>query len=70
MLGTGTLYLRVDQMNGCIELLSFFYTGLLPPVMHPEIVSGMGIASKFPFGTESSLSNNDMMQFLMEQVIE
>jgi hypothetical protein len=38
--------------------------------MHPEIVSGMGIATKYPFGTESSLSNKDMMQFLLEQVIE
>ena len=38
--------------------------------MHPEIVSGMGIATNHPFGTESSLSNNNMMQFLLEQVIE
>ena len=38
--------------------------------MHPEIVSGMGIATKKPFGTESSLSNNDMLQFLLEQRIE
>ena len=42
----------------------------IPPVMHPEIVSGMGIATKLRFGTESSLSNNDMTQFLLEQVIE
>ena len=69
MLGTGTLYLRVDQMNGCIELLSFFYTGLLPPVMHPEIVSGMGIAKKYILGTVSSLFSKAMMQFLLEQVI-
>ena len=38
--------------------------------MHPEIVSGMGIATKYPFGTESSRSSNNMMQFLLEQVIE
>ena len=38
--------------------------------MHPEIVSGMGIATKPLFGTESSLSNNDIMQTLLEQVIE
>ena len=57
-------------MFGCIQLLSFFFKYFLPPVMHPEIVSGMGIATKNPFGTESSLSSNDMMQFLMEQVIK
>ena len=38
--------------------------------MHPEFVSGMEIATKYPFGTESSLSSNDIMQFLLEQVIE
>ena len=42
----------------------------LPPVMHPEIVSGMGIATKPYFETESSLFSNEMMQFLLEQVIE
>ena len=29
--------------------------------MHPEIVSGMGIATKLSFGIESSLFSNDMM---------
>ena len=38
--------------------------------MHNEIVSGMGIATKDPFGTESSLFKNVMMQFLLEQPIE
>ena len=38
--------------------------------MHPEIVSGMGIATNLLFGTESSLFSNEMMQFLFEQVIE
>ena len=38
--------------------------------MHPEIVSGMGIATNNAFGTESSLSSNDMMQILLEQAIE
>ena len=38
--------------------------------MHPVIVSGMGIATNLDFGTESSLSSNDMMQYLLEQVIE
>ena len=38
--------------------------------MHPEIVSGMGIATKYAFGTESSLFSFDMIQFLFEQVIE
>ena len=57
-------------MFACIDLLGFFEKNFLPPVMHPEIVSGIGIATKYPFGTESSLSNNDMMQFLLEQVIE
>ena len=42
----------------------------LPPVMHPEIVSGMGIATKYAFGIESSLSSNDIMQFLLEQVMK
>ena len=48
----------------------FFRKKTLPPVMHPEIVSGMGIAKKCPFGAESSLSSIDIMQFLFEQVIE
>ena len=55
-------------MFGCIDL--FFWKYFLPPVMHPEIVSGIGIATNLPFGTESSLFSNDMMQFLLEQVIE
>ena len=38
--------------------------------MHPDIVSGMGIATKYPFGADSSLVSNDMMQFRFEQVIE
>ena len=38
--------------------------------MHPDIVSGMGIVTKLYVGTGSSLSNNDMMQLLLEQVIE
>ena len=38
--------------------------------MHPEIVSGMEIATKPVIGMESSLFSNDMMQFLLEQVIE
>ena len=42
----------------------------LPPVMHPEILSGMGIATKYSNDIESSLSSNEMMQFLLEQVIE
>ena len=52
------------------DLLEFLEKISLPPVMHPEIVSGMGIATNPSFGTESSLSNNNMMQFLLEQVIE
>ena len=67
MFGTGSLYLRVKRMYGCID---FFWKYFLPPVMHPEIVSGMGIATKYTFGTESFLLSNDMMQFLLEQVIE
>ena len=67
MFGTGSLYLRVKRMYDCID---FFWKCFLPPVMHPEIVSGMGIATKFLFGTESSLSNKDMMQFLLEQVMK
>ena len=35
--------------------------------MHPEIVSGIGIATNNAFGTENSLSSNDMIQFLLEQ---
>ena len=38
--------------------------------MHPEIVSGMGIATNLSFGKESYLFSNEMMQFLFEQVIE
>ena len=38
--------------------------------MHPEIVSGIGIATKYLFGTESFLSSNDVTQILLEQVIE
>ena len=48
----------------------FFLKYFLPPVMHPEIVSGMGIATNIPFGSESSLFSNDIMQFLFEQVIK
>ena len=39
-------------------------------VRHPDILSGMGMATKDPFGTDSSLFSNDMMQFRFEQVIE
>ena len=53
-----------------VLLRVIFQKSFLPPVMHPEIVSGMGIATKSPFGTESSLFSNEMMQFLFEQVIE
>ena len=38
--------------------------------MHPEVVSGMGIATTSRFGPESSLFSNEMVQFLFEQVIE
>ena len=72
MFGTDSLHLR-DETNVLlkkIELLTFFQKKTLPPVMHPEIVSGMGIAKKCPFGAESSLSSIDIMQFLFEQVIE
>ena len=57
-------------MFGNIDLLSFLWKCFLPPVMHPEIVSGIGIATNNAFGTESSLSNNDIMQFLLEQVMK
>ena len=67
MFGTGSLYLRVKRMYGCID---FFWKCFLPPVMHPEIVSGIGIATKYLFGTESFLSSNDVTQILLEQVIE
>ena len=71
MFGTGILYLRGEtNIFGCIDLFEFFGKYFLPPVMHPEIVSGMGIATKYPFGTESSLSNDNMMQCLLEQVNE
>ena len=67
MLGTGSLHLRVKQIFG---LYRAFYSFFLPPVMHPEIVSGMGIATNHPFGTESSLFSNDILQFLLEQLIK
>ena len=38
--------------------------------MHSDIPSGMGIATKEPFSTESSLFNDEMMQILFEQVIK
>ena len=57
-------------MFGYVELLRVLLKLWLPPVMHSEIVSGMGIATNHPFGTESSLFSNDMMQFLFEQPIE
>ena len=68
-----TVYIwGVKQMFACTckYFGGFFWKIFLPSVMHPEIVSGMGIATKSYFGTESSLSNNDMVQFLLEQVIE
>ena len=58
------------QMFAYKDLLEFFWKYFLPPVMHPEIVSGIEIATNLNFGTESSLSSNDMMQLLLEQVIE
>ena len=73
MFGIGSLHLRGDTnvLLNKIELRTFFQKKkILPPVMHPEIVSGMGIAKKCPFGAESSLSSIDIMQFLFEQVIE
>ena len=57
-------------MFACIDLLRFKKKYFLPPVMHPESVSGMGIAKNCPFGNESSLSSNDIIQFLLEQVIK
>ena len=57
-------------MLACINPLEYFLKKILPPVMHPEIVSGMEIATKRVVGTESFLSNNDMFQFLLEQVNE
>ena len=53
-----------------VDLLGVLWKCFLPPVMHPEIVSGIGIATNHPFGSESSLFNNEMKQFLFEQVIE
>ena len=38
--------------------------------MHPDIVSGMGIAENHPLGNNSSLFINEIMQFLLKQVIE
>ena len=53
-----------------IKLLRLFLKSFLPFVMHPEIVSGIEIATKRPFGAESSLFSNNMVQSLLEQVIE
>ena len=41
----------------------------LHDVMHPEIVSGIGIAIKFPLAIESSLFNDETLHNLFEQVI-
>ena len=60
----------MKQTFGFIELIRFFWKYFLPSVIHPDIVSGIGIAKKYPLGTESSLSNNEMMQYLLEQPIE
>ena len=57
-------------MFGHIDLLGILWKCFLPPVMHPENVSGIGIATNHPFGSESSLFSNEMKQFLFEQVIE
>ena len=37
--------------------------------MQPDILSGIGIATKIPLATESSLFSTKMWQFLFEQVI-
>ena len=41
----------------------------LHDVMQPEIVSGIGIAIKFPLATESFLFNDEILHNLFEQVI-
>ena len=70
MSGTGSLYLRDKTNLSLYRMFEVFLKYFLPPVIHPEIVSGMGIATNNPFGTESSLSSNDMTQFLLEQVMK
>ena len=49
---------------------AFYSLIVLPPVMHPEIVSGIGIATNHPFGTETALFSVNMVQFLLEQPIK
>ena len=42
--------------------------GILP-VRHPDILSGMGIATNELLDSESSVFSNEMLQFLFEQSI-
>ena len=44
-----------------------FCRHFLPPVMHPAIVSGMGMARKYSLGTDSSWINVEIEQFLLMQ---
>ena len=39
-------------------------------VRHPDILSGMAIATKDTLGCESFLSSKEIVQFLFEQAIE
>ena len=67
MLGTGILFEGETNVWLYIyEFLIFLKSGL-PPVIHPAISSGIGIASNFPLGNEISLFNDERMKFLFEQ---
>ena len=43
---------------------------VLVVVRHPDILSGMAIATKDTLGCESFLSSKEIVQFLFEQPIE
>ena len=43
---------------------------MLPSVVHPDNLSGMGMATNNDLAAESSIFSNEIVQFLFEQSIE
>ena len=42
---------------------------MLPSCVHPDILSVMGMATKYDLAGESSVFSNEIVQFLLEQSI-
>ena len=44
--------------------------GISPPEIHPDMESGMGMATKLCLGTDSSWLKVEIVQIMLEQVIK